>query len=204
MPPATSKRQQALALLRSRGMLRPADLERAGLPPEYLLDFKRRGLAETAARGTYVPAGHEPTENHSYAIVATRVPQGVLCLLSALSFHRLTTQNPSQVWLAVDQKAWAPRLSYPPIRLVRFSGKALTSGIEEHQVEGVKLRVYSVAKTIADLFKFRYKVGLDVAMEALHEGLKARRATRDEIMRYARVCRVARVIQPYLESEAFQ
>ena len=185
-------------------MLRPADLERAGLPPEYLLDFKRRGLAETAARGTYVPAGHEPTENHSYAIVATRVPQGVLCLLSALSFHRLTTQNPSQVWLAVDQKAWAPRLSYPPIRLVRFSGEALTSGVEEHHVEGVKLRVYSVAKTIADLFKFRYKVGLDVAMEALHEGLKARRATRDEIMRYARICRVARVIQPYLESEAFQ
>jgi len=155
------------------------------------------------ARGTYAPINHNLTENHSYAVVAKRVPHGVICLLSALSFHRLTTQNPSQVWLAIDQKDWAPRLAYPPIRLVRFSGEALTAGVEEHPVEGVKLRVYSIAKTIADLFKFRYKVGLDVAMEALRDGLKARRTTRDEIMRYARICRVAKVMQPYLESEAF-
>jgi len=203
MTAPASKRQQALALLRSQGMLRPADLQRKGLPPDYLLDFKHRGLAETVARGTYVPVDHELTENHSYAVVAKRVPHGVICLLSALSFHQLTTQNPSKVWLAVDQKAWAPRLSYPSIRLVRFSGEALTAGVEEHPVEGVTLHVYSVAKTIADLFKFRYKVGLDVAMEALRDGLKARRATRDEIMRYARICRVAKVMQPYLESEAF-
>jgi predicted transcriptional regulator of viral defense system len=198
-----SKRQQALAFLRSQGLLRPADLQRKGLPPDYLLDFKRQGLAEMVARGMYAPVGHELTENHSYAVVAKRVPHGVICLLSALSFHQLTTQNPSQVWLAVDQKAWAPRLSYPPIGLVRFSGEALTAGVEEHLVEGVTLHVYSVAKTIVDLFKFRYKVGLDVAMEALRDGLKARRATRDEIMRYARICRVAKVMQPYLESEAF-
>jgi predicted transcriptional regulator of viral defense system len=199
----SSKRQQALDLLRAQGLLRPADLQRRGLPPDYLREFKRRKLAELVARGTYAPINHNLTENHSYAVVAKRVPHGVICLLSALSFHRLTTQNPSRVWLAVDQKAWAPRLAYPPIRLVRFSGEALTSGVEEHLVEGVKLHVYSVAKTIADLFKFRYKVGLDVAMEALRDGLKARRATRDEIVRYARVCRVARVMQPYLESEAF-
>jgi len=135
--------------------------------------------------------------------VAKRVPHGVICLLSALSFHQITTQNSAKVWLAVDQKAWSPHLSYPSIRLVRFSGEALTAGVEEHLVEGVPLHVYSVAKTIADLFKFRFKVGLDVAMEALRDGLKARKATRDEIMRYAHICRVARVIQPYLESEAF-
>jgi len=203
MNPVITKRQQALTLLRTEGLLRPADLQRKGLPPDYLRDFKRQNLAEMVARGTYVPVDHNHTENHSYAVVAKRVPHGVICLLSALSFHRLTTQNPSQVWLAVDQKAWAPRLAYPPIRLVRFSGEALTAGVEEHPVEGVKLRVYSVAKTIADLFKFRYKVGLDVAMEALRDGLKARRTTRDEIMRYARICRVAKVMQPYLESEAF-
>jgi predicted transcriptional regulator of viral defense system len=155
------------------------------------------------ARGTYVPVDHNHTENHSYAVVAKRVPHGVICLLSALSFHQLTTQNPSKVWLAVDQKAWAPRLSYPSIRLVRFSGEALTAGVEEYPAEGVTLHVYSVAKTIADLFKFRYKIGLDIAMEALRDGLKARQATRDEIMRYARICRVAKVMQPYLESEAF-
>jgi len=198
-----SKRQRALALLRSRGLLRPADLKRKGLPVDYLLDFKRRGLAEVIARGVYAPIGHEPTENHSYAVVAKRVPHGVICLLSALSFHRLTTQNPAQVWLAVDQKAWSPRPSYPPIRLVRFTGEALTSGIEKHLVEGVSLHVYGVAKTIADLFKFRYKVGLDVALEALRDGLKERRTNRDEIVRYARICRVAKVMQPYLESEAF-
>jgi predicted transcriptional regulator of viral defense system len=199
----TSKRQQALDLLRTEGLLRPADLQRKGLPPDYLREFKRLNLAEIVARGTYAPINHSLTENHSYAVVSKRVPHGVICLLSALSFHHLTTQNPSQVWLAVDQKAWAPRLAYPPIRLVRFSGEALTAGVEEHLVEGVKLHVYSVAKTIADLFKFRYKVGLDVAMEALRDALKARQTTRDEIMRYARVCRVAKVMQPYLESEAF-
>ena len=203
MATLASKRQQALSLLRSQGLLRPADLERKGLPPGYLLDFKRQGLAEMVARGMYAPANHKLTENHSYAVVAKRVPHGVICLLSALSFHKLTTQNPSKVWLAVDQKAWAPRLSYPSIRLVRFSGEALTAGVEEYLVEGVTLHVYSVAKTIADLFKFRYKVGLDVAMEALRDGLKGRRTTRDEIMRYARICRVAQVMQPYLESEAF-
>jgi predicted transcriptional regulator of viral defense system len=199
----SSKWQQALDLLRTQGLLRPADLQRKGLPPDYLREFKRRKLAEVVARGTYAPINHHLTENHSYAVVAKRVPHGVICLLSALSFHRLTTQNPSQVWLAVDQKAWAPRLSYPPIRLVRFSGEALTAGVEEHSVEGVKLHVYNVAKTIADLFKFRYKIGLDVAMEALRDGLKARRTTRDEIMHHARICRVAKVMQPYLESEAF-
>jgi predicted transcriptional regulator of viral defense system len=199
-----SKRQQALALLRSQAMLRPADLKRRGLSPDYLLDFKRRGLAEAVARGTYVFIAHVPTENHSNAVVAKRVPNGVICLISALSFHRLTTQIPHQVWLAIDQKAWPPRLDYPPIRLVRFSGEALTAGIEEHLVEGVRLRVYSVAKTIADLFKFRSKVGLDVAMEALRDGLKAHRTTRDEIMRYARICRVANVMKPYMESEAFR
>jgi len=203
MNPVMTKRQQALTLLRTEGLLRPADLQRKGLPPDYLRDFKRQNLAEMVARGTYVPVDHNHTENHSYAVVAKRVPHGVICLLSALSFHQLTTQNPSKVWLAVDQKAWAPRLSYPSIRLVRFSGEALTAGVEEHPAEGVTLHVYSVAKTIADLFKFRYKIGLDVAMEALRDGLKARQATRDEIMRYARICRVAKVMQPYLESEAF-
>jgi len=124
----------------------------------------------------------------------------VVCLLSALRFHDLTTQAPFEVWLAIENKALAPRLDYPPLRIVRFSGPALTEGVEEHLVDGVTVRVTGVAKTVADCFKYRNKIGLDVALEALREAWRAKRMTSDDLWYYAKVCRVANVMRPYLDS----
>jgi predicted transcriptional regulator of viral defense system len=128
------------------------------------------------------------------------VPEGVVCLLSALSFHGVGTQLPHEVWLAIQRRARQPSLRYPPLRVVKFSGKAFAEGIEVHRVEGQSVRVYSVAKTLADLFKYRNKIGLDVALEALREAWRERRFTMDEMDRFARICRVERVMKPYLEA----
>lgn len=140
------------------------------------------------------------TEHHSLAEVCKRVPHGVICLLSALRFHELTTQNPFEVWIAVDIKAREPKLEPLQVRVVRFSGKALTEGVEEMTIEGVRVRVYNPAKTVADCFKYRNKVGRDVALEALRDCLSQRKATRGEIWSYAQICRVANVMRPYLEA----
>jgi predicted transcriptional regulator of viral defense system len=128
------------------------------------------------------------------------VPHGIICLLSALAFHGLTVQNPSSVWMAIAPSARKPAPSMPPIRIARVSGPALISGIEIHRTEGVRIRVYSVAKTVADLFKYRNKIGTDVAVEALRETLRTRRASMNEIVRAAKICRVSRVMKPYLEA----
>ena len=131
---------------------------------------------------------------------AQRVPQAIVCLLSALQFHALTTQAPFEVWLAVDRKARLPQLDSPPVRVVRFSGKALAYGVQHHTVEGVVVRVYSPAKTVADCFKYRNKLGIDVAIEALRDCLRQKKATVDEIWEAARICRMTNVIRPYLET----
>lgn len=140
------------------------------------------------------------TERHSYAEVAKQVPEGVLCLLSALVFHGLTTQNPASVWIALGRGARNPALTSPSLKVVRLSGPSLTDGIEQHRVEGVPVRVYSAAKTVADCFKFRNKIGLDVAMEALKDCVRQKKARVDEIYHYAKICRVSKVILPYMES----
>ena len=129
-----------------------------------------------------------------------RVPRGVVCLLSALQFHKLTTQAPSEVWLALDRKARAPREGGQPLRFVRMSGRALTEGIEDHRIEGVAVKVYKPAKTVADCFKYRNKIGLDVALEALRDYRQKHRAGMDELWRFAKICRVERVMRPYLEA----
>ncbi|MGH7621810.1 MAG: type IV toxin-antitoxin system AbiEi family antitoxin domain-containing protein, partial [Gemmatimonadaceae bacterium] len=128
------------------------------------------------------------------------VPQGVICLLSALQYHGVGTQLPSEVWMALDRRAWRPRVGYPPLRIVRFTGAALTQGIERHTIEGRAVKVYGVAKTLADCFKYRNKIGIDVVLEALREAWRRRRFTMDELHRYAAICRVQRVMQPYLEA----
>jgi predicted transcriptional regulator of viral defense system len=133
---------------------------------------------------------------------ATRIPHGVVCLLSALRFHDLTTQNPSEVWLAIDRKARAPVQHELPLRIVRFSGRARIEGIEKHRIDGVPVRVYSPAKTVADCFKYRRKIGTDVAMEALRDCWRSGRCTMDDLWRYASVCRVTNVMRPYLEAVA--
>jgi predicted transcriptional regulator of viral defense system len=198
----TSQTEQTLALARTMGVLRPRDLQARGLPPEYLHRLYRRGLLERSARGLYRLPDAELTEHHTLVEACKRVPHGVACLLTALKFHTLTTQWPFEVWLALDGKARAPQAHDLPLRTMRFSGQALSFGIEEHWIEGVLVHVYTPAKTVADCFKYRHKIGLDVALEALRETWHERRATMDEIYEAARVCRVERVMQPYLEALA--
>jgi predicted transcriptional regulator of viral defense system len=195
-------RARTLDLVQNRGALRPRDLDRYGIPRQYLHRLHGEGAVQRVSRGLYVPTGLQPSENHTLAEAAVRVPGGVVCLVSALRFHGLTTQLPFQVWIALEEKAWQPRVQHPPLRFVRFSGAAWSYGVERHLVEGVPVRVYSVAKTVADCFKYRNKIGVDVAIEALRDTLRHRRASPDELMRAAAACRMARVMTPYLQALA--
>src|SRR6266851_4255337 len=182
------------------GIVRPRDIEAIGLPREYLLRLHQQGKLNRPTRGIYTLPDADVTEHHSYAQVTKRVPEATVCLLSALAFHEITTQNPASVWIALRKGARTPVLASPSLRIVRLSGPSLTEGIEIHQVEGVPVRVYSAAKTVADCFKFRNKIGLDVAIEALKDSLRQKKATVNEIYRYAKVCRVSNVIRPYMET----
>ncbi|MDZ7615529.1 MAG: type IV toxin-antitoxin system AbiEi family antitoxin domain-containing protein [Patescibacteria group bacterium] len=195
-----SRSDRVLELAREAGVLRPRDLDAEGIPREYLRRLVNAGAMERTGRGLYVVAGLKPTPNHTLAEAGKRVPHGVVCLLSALQFHGLTTQSPFEVWLAIDGKARLPKVDYPPIRIVRFSGRAFELGVHEHRIEGVVVKVYNPAKTIADCFKYRSKIGLDVALEALRDCWRKRRATMDELSAAAASCRVANVMRPYMES----
>jgi len=197
-----SSKDRLLALARQAGVLRPRDLDAEGIPREYLRRLLEEGLLDRPGRGIYIAAGLKPTPNHTLAEACKRIPHGTICLLSALQFHGLTTQAPFEVWLAIDEKARLPKVDYPPLRIVRFSGAALKDGIAEHRIEGVPVKVYSPAKTVADCFKYRNKIGLDVALEALRDCWKKRRATIDALWQAAKTCRVANVMRPYLESLA--
>ena len=195
-------RDSILDLVREVGVIRPRDLEAAGIPGSYLSRLAHAGELDRVGRGLYSLAGASQTEHRSLAEAAKRVPRGVICLLSALRFHELTTQTPFEVWLAIGQKDRTPRPNGTRLRIVRVSGEARDAGIETHIVEGVPVRIYSVAKTVADCFKFRNKIGIDIAVEALRDCLEQRRCTTDELYEYARVCRVSRVMQPYMEALA--
>jgi predicted transcriptional regulator of viral defense system len=192
--------ERLLELAHREGILRVRDVIRNGIHPESLRRLYKRGLLRRSSRGVYMLANAAPTENRTLAEACKRVPDGVVCLLSALRFHGLTTQMPFEVWLAIDRKARRPKEDQLPLRIVRFSGPALSVGAEEHTVEGVAVKVYSPAKTVADCFKYRNKVGLDVALEALRDCRRQRRASADELWQAARVCRVANVMRPYLEA----
>jgi len=197
--PAT-KMDATLELLRKHGTLRPRDLARRSIPPDYLDRLYRLGRVDRVARGLYAWPDAEVSEHHGLAEVARLVPRGVVCLLSALRFHGLTTQSPREVWLTLPSKAWAPKTEYPRLRIIRAMGPALTAMVEEHRVEGIAVKIYSPAKTVADCFKHRSKVGLDVALEALRDTSRGRKATMDELWAAARVCRMENVMRPYLES----
>ncbi len=200
MAPTVTKMDATLALLRERGTLRPRELAAVGIPADYLDRLHRRGEAERVSRGLYALPDAEVSEHHSLAAAARQVPKGVVCLLSALRFHGLTTQSPAAVWLAVPNKAWVPDVKSPRLRVFRYSGAALTAMVEEHAVEKVTVRVYSPAKTVADCFKFRNAVGLDVAIEALRDCWRQRRTTMDDLWTAAAACRMSNVMRPYLES----
>lgn len=189
-----------LDLVRKHGLIRPRDLEPLCLPRVTLTRLVRQGALTRVGRGLYALPDRSVSEHTALAEVARKHPQGVICLLSALRFHNLTTQSPFEVWLAIPNKARAPRMDYPSLRITRFSGPALTEGIEEHLIDGVPVRITGVAKTVADCFKYRNKIGLDVALEALREAWREKRVSMDELWRYARMCRVANVMRPYLES----
>jgi predicted transcriptional regulator of viral defense system len=185
---------------KTSSILRTRDLEAHGIWRANLRDYVEQGVLTRVGRGLYTLVGVEAGENHSLAEVGKRVPQGTVCLLSALRFHGLTTQQPHETWLALDGRARSPKTDSLALRIVRFTGAALSEGREEHVIEGVPVKIYNPAKTVADCFKFRNKIGLDVALEALRETWRARRCSMSEMMRYARVCRVANVMRPYLES----
>lgn len=195
-----SRTDKIIEIARRAGVIRPRDLDAYGIPREYLRRLCDKVVLERRSRGIYALADADLTEHHSVALASKRVPKGVVCLLSALRFHRLTTQAPFEIWMAIDRKARLPKAEGVPLHIVRFSAAALTEGVEHHQVEGMDVPVYCLAKTVADCFKYRNKIGLDVALEALRECLRERRCTIDELWRYAKICRVANVIRPYLES----
>jgi predicted transcriptional regulator of viral defense system len=159
-----------------------------------------QGAIVKVGRGLYVARGAKPTEHHSLAQASKRMPNGVVCLLSALRFHDLTTQSPFEVWFAIGEKSRLPKQENLQLRIVRFSRKALTYGVQGHRIEGVPVRVFTPAKTVADCFRYRNKIGLEVALEALRDCKRKRKATTDEIWKAAKVCRVANVMRPYLES----
>ena len=192
--------QRVLGLACQKGLLRASDLDAIDAPRVVLTRLTAAGLLERIGRGLYRLPDFHASEHESLVTVATKVPQAVFCLLTALQFHELTTQLPRQVWIAMPRGSHAPRFDYPPIKMVQFTGEAYTAGVVEVERDGVKLRVYDVAKTVADCFKHRNKIGLDVALEALKDVRAKRKATADDLWRYAKVCRVANVMRPYLEA----
>ena len=195
-----SKRECVLRLLNKSGVLRPRDLQKIGVSGTYLNKLHADGVVERVSRGLYTKKGSQPSERRTMAEASKRVPRGTICLLSALQFHGLTTEAPFEIWMAIDEKSRAPCVSYPPLRIVRFSGQALAYGVEKHEIDGVVVPIYSPSKTVADCFKYRNKIGLDVAIEALRDALRQRKATRDQLWTAAKVCRMANVMRPYLEA----
>jgi predicted transcriptional regulator of viral defense system len=195
-----NQKQKILELAEKMGLIRPRDVEAVGIHRECLLRLYRNGELSRVGHGLYALPGALTSEFLSLAQVAKRMPNAVICLISALEFHHLTTQIAHSVWIAIENKTWEPTMKYPPLEIVRFSGRAFNFGIEEHEVNRVKIKVYSPAKTVVDCFKFRNKIGLDVALEALRETWRSRRVTMDELWEASKVCRVAKVMRPYLET----
>jgi predicted transcriptional regulator of viral defense system len=194
------RKETILDLAAKMGIIRPRDVEKVGIPREYLRRLSKSGELTRIGRGLYALPDILTNESLTLALVAKRVPNAIICLISALHFHELTTQIPHRVWIAIENKQWEPKLDYPPIELVRLTGSAFRYGVKEHEINHIPVKIYTPAKTVADCFKFRNRIGLDVAIEALRETWKSRKATMDEIWEAARVCRVANVMRPYLEA----
>lgn len=191
---------QVIEIAKRKGIIKPDDILDAGLSREYLSRFAKEGVLERVGPGLYKLTNADLGENESLLEVVKQVPNAVLALLSALNFHNFTTQNPSEIWLAVDGRAWKPRIDYPAVRYISTSGNMLTSGVEQHHIDGVVVKVFCPAKTVADCFKFRNKIGLDVALEAMREGWREKRFTLAELAQYAEINRVKNVMRPYMES----
>ena len=190
--------EKIIALAKERGVIRAADVVEIGASRTLLAYLAGKGVLRRVSRGAYVLTD-SILEHESFLEVAVAVPHGVICLLSALQFHEITTQMPMEIWVAIERGTREPTPNKIHLRVVKFSGPAFAEGIEDHDAEGTTLRVYSPAKTVADCFKFRNRIGLDVAREALVDAIQQKKATRDDIWDYARKCRMANVMRPYLE-----
>ena len=194
------KTKRLLKLARESGIVSSSEVRSQGIHHENLRKLCKEGKLMRVGRGLYSLPDADVTLHHGLAQALKAIPKGVICLLSALRFHEIGTEAPHEVWVAIDRRAARPRAKYPRMRIVRFSDKSLTEGIDEHNIEGVLVRIYNPAKTVADCFKYRNKIGLDVALEALREAIRERRCTTDELWRYAKICRVAEVMRPYMEA----
>lgn len=193
--------KQAICIFKERhGTLRTVEALRAGIHPRTLYALRDRGEIEQVARGLFRLAKLPPMGDPDLLTVAKKVPHAIFCLITALAFHRLTTQVPHAVDIALPRTARVPRLDHPPIKVFRFSAESLAAGIETHNVDGVSIRLYSREKTLADVFKYRNKVGLDVALEALRAYRSQPKRDFQAVLKYARICRVGKIIRPYLEA----
>ena len=197
---AATQKERALGLLRTKGMLRLKDFIAKDIDPETLARLVRSGQVVRPARGLYQLSDAPVDATHVLAEAAALVPKGIVCLISALQFHGLTLQMPSAVWMAIERTAWKPTISYPPVRFVRFSGWAMTEGVERYPVHSRKLPITNPARTIVDCFRYRNKIGIDVAMEGLREGIRKRKCTPDELWRYAKKARSWTIMRPYVET----
>jgi len=199
---STMRAEMILQLAKKQGLITDGEVRAMGIHPQTLKRLVESGKLERVARGRYrLPdPDYELTEHHGLVLASAAAPSGVICLLSALQFHVIGTQLPRQVWMALDRGVRKPAIEYPPLRVVRFSGEALAAGVEEHTLEGQTVCVYNVAKTLADCFKYRNKIGLDVALEALNDAWRDRRFQMSGVEHYARICRVRNVMRPYLEA----
>ena len=201
MPADVSKTELLLKLAR-QGPVRARDLDAAGIPRTYLRRLCDRGLLERVARGLYQLADAPTTEHHSLVVVAARVPHAIICLLSALQFHELTTELPHAVWIMIDRKSRKPTVASPAIEVVRASGRAREHGVETRTLEGIRVRLTTPAKTVADCFRYRQRVGLDVAMAALRDYLRTRRGGVEALIEAAKADRVFAMMRPYIEALA--
>jgi len=195
-----TQEERVLALARNASLLRARDVAALSLPTIILSRLVKDGRLRRVGRGVYARPDFPMSEHISLAEVTLRVPRGVICLLSALRVHGLGTQAPHQVWLAIPQNSPTPRVDHPSLRPVRMSGRALSEGVQSMRIDGLDVPVFNPAKTIADCFKYRNKIGIDVALEALRDGWEQRKVSMDELSYYADIDRVSNVMRPYMES----
>lgn len=193
--------QRAEKLFKTNGgIIRTRDAIQAGVHSRTLYEMRDAGLVEQVGRGIFRLAGLPPLANPDLALTAKRVPSAVICLISALAFHELTTQIPHTVQIALRPGSWTPKIEHPPIEVFHFSPESLSSGVENHLIDGVNVRVFNREKTLADIFKFRNRIGIEVAMEALRNYARSKRRQFASVLDFARVCRVESVMRPYLEA----
>lgn len=198
--PSPSQRERAIAQLRAAGLLRASELRNAGITPSTLARLERDGAVMRVGRGVYQLSDSQLDSQHSLALASKLVPGGVICLSSALAFYGLTDQIPAKVWMAIDPKAWRPRIDYPPMRFVRFASQRLSTDVEQHTIDSVAVPLFGVARTIADLFRYRETIGLPVALEGLREALSQKKATPAELARKAIDAGVWKIMEPYLSA----